>query len=64
MKNAKVGDTVVETGTDSGHWLVAEVFPVTRTNRHGYARITCKDHPGVTAFVTLDRLSPAKDQYT
>lgn len=64
MKNAVIGDTVEETGTDSGHWIVAEVFPMTRTNHASFARIVCKDHPGVEAYVALDRLSRVQDQYT
>jgi hypothetical protein len=54
--NLKVGDRVVETGADSGVWVVREVFK--NTLRAAFAaKVECEDAPGVTTYVNVDRLS-------
>ena len=59
MKKAiRVGDVVEETGTDSGLWVVAEVFPVTRTSP-AFSRVTLRGRPDVVAYVNNDRLQHA-----
>lgn len=57
----KVGNIVEETGTGSGFWLVAEVFPSTRTTSNSFARIVCCDNQSCEAFVNLDRLNIANN---
>ena len=54
--NVKVGDLVEEVGTDSGWWVVTEVFR--NTLRKGFAaKLSLKDRPDCVTFVPIDRLA-------
>ena len=54
--NVKVGDLVEEVGTDSGWWVVTEVFR--NTLRKGFAaKLALQGRPDCTTFVPIDRLA-------
>jgi hypothetical protein len=57
MKNdITVGDLVEEVGTDSGWWVVTEIFR--NTLRQGFAaKLALKDRPDCVTFVPIDRLA-------
>jgi len=55
----KVGDMVEEMGTDSGWWVVTEVFR--NSLRKGFAaRLALHGKPECVTFVSIDRLAKVK----
>jgi hypothetical protein len=57
MKNdIKVGDLVEETGTDSGHWRVIEVYKNTLRKTFA-AKLALPGYPNCTTHVSIEKLT-------
>lgn len=52
----KVGDLVEETGTDSGHWQVVEVYKNTLRKTFA-AKLALLGHPNCTTHVSIEKLT-------
>ena len=55
MANIKVGDLVEETGTDSGVWLVTQLYRNTPGTGKA-ARLVLPGLPGVETHVSIEKL--------
>ena len=56
MKNIRVGDLVEEVGTDSGVWVVTEVFRNTGLRQAFAAKLILLDRPDCVTYCEVDRL--------
>jgi hypothetical protein len=59
MRNGaiKVGDTVEESGTDSGLWKVLRLYRESEVFKRGvFAQLSCVDAPHVVTYVPVSRL--------